>query len=367
MYCYWYMPFDSGARIVIKNEGSKDYNLDISISSVKLESADNLLRFHAKWSRGGYAEDKNRWPDYSILNTEGRGRFVGVSLHAYKSRSGVDPKSAEGGAWWGEGDEKFFVDGEKFPSWFGTGTEDYFGYAWCNPTVFNEAFHSQPYNKGGVNGIGNRMVNRFHIIDNIPFMESFDGYLEKYYGDSYIKYGITSYWYLAPEGNDKYETVSLEKRTDYFEIPYKGEPKNYNEAEALEIISCTGGTASGQDMKGFGSGWSDEQQVWWSGGKKGDKLELELPAAADGKYNVEVNMTKAVDYGMVQIYINGEKIGDQIDLYSTKVEPTRAVELGIAELKQGFGNRITIEITGKNPKATNYMFGLDYINLIPVQ
>lgn len=33
--------------------------------------------------------------------------------------------------WWGEGDEKLFVDGEKFPSTFGTGSEDYVGYAWA--------------------------------------------------------------------------------------------------------------------------------------------------------------------------------------------------------------------------------------------
>ena len=38
-------------------------------------------------------------------------------------------------AWWGEGDEKVFVDGEKFPSHFGTGTEDYYGYAWCWPVA----------------------------------------------------------------------------------------------------------------------------------------------------------------------------------------------------------------------------------------
>ena len=30
----------------------------------------------------------------------------------------------------GEGDEKVYVDGETFPSHFGTGTEDYYGYAW---------------------------------------------------------------------------------------------------------------------------------------------------------------------------------------------------------------------------------------------
>ena len=32
-------------------------------------------------------------------------------------------------AWWGEGDEKIFVDGETFPSHFGTGSEDYYGYS----------------------------------------------------------------------------------------------------------------------------------------------------------------------------------------------------------------------------------------------
>ena len=64
--------------------------------------------------------------DWTMLHTQGRGRFVGVELHVW------NPK----GGWWGEGDEKFYIDGEKFPSTFGTGSEDYFGYAWCNPTPF---------------------------------------------------------------------------------------------------------------------------------------------------------------------------------------------------------------------------------------
>lgn len=38
--------------------------------------------------------------------------------------------------WWGEGDEKFFVDGERFPSTFGTGSEDYIGYAWAAEPPF---------------------------------------------------------------------------------------------------------------------------------------------------------------------------------------------------------------------------------------
>ena len=51
----------------------------------------------------------------------------------------VEPR----GGWWGEGDEKFFVDGEKFPSTFGTGSEDYFGYAWGDCTLFQHAYHDQ--------------------------------------------------------------------------------------------------------------------------------------------------------------------------------------------------------------------------------
>ena len=85
----------------------------------------------------------------------------------------------------GEGDEKFFVDGEKFPSWFGTGCEDYFGYSWGWPTKFSKEYHAQPFTNGEMYGIGNRLNNRFHIIDSVSFQSSFEAYLEKYHKDGY--------------------------------------------------------------------------------------------------------------------------------------------------------------------------------------
>ena len=52
-------------------------------------------------------------------------------------------------AWRGEGDEKIYVDGESFPSHFGTGTEDYYGYAWCRPERFTgHPFIAQPDGSG---------------------------------------------------------------------------------------------------------------------------------------------------------------------------------------------------------------------------
>jgi D-arabinan exo alpha-(1,3)/(1,5)-arabinofuranosidase (non-reducing end) len=100
------------------------------------------------------------------------------------------------GGWWGEGDEKFFVDGEKFPSTFGTGSEDYFGYAWSNPTLFQNAYHDQTHNDG--NNKGQVSVNRWHITDNVPFHQSFEGCIEKYFPNQRpTLYAATAYWSLV--------------------------------------------------------------------------------------------------------------------------------------------------------------------------
>ena len=89
------------------------------------------MYFHAKWRT---ADMKTRpFHDWTYCDLKGKGVFVGDML------SIMSPV----GAWWGEGDEKIFVDGEKFPSWFGTGSEDYYGYAWSNPEPFQHPYHNQ--------------------------------------------------------------------------------------------------------------------------------------------------------------------------------------------------------------------------------
>ncbi len=127
--------------------------------------------------------------------------------------------------WWGEGDEKFFVDGEKFPSTFGTGSEDYIGYAWSAeppfPT-FDSAFACQPH--VAFDGNGHTSVNRFHICDNVPFTTSFEGVLEKYKGnrwggENYCLYDTISYWYQKAGQEDPYNYVPLGERVGYYSIP----------------------------------------------------------------------------------------------------------------------------------------------------
>jgi hypothetical protein len=121
------------------------------------------------------------------------------------------------GRWWGEGDEKFFIDGETFPSTFGTGSEDYFASAWGFPSQFHSAYHNVTYSAPGWKHTN---VNRWHVSDDVPFQQSFDGCIEKYYAnDRPTLYAATAYWYLKPGGTDPYEPVPAGQRTDYYKAP----------------------------------------------------------------------------------------------------------------------------------------------------
>jgi autotransporter-associated beta strand protein len=217
MYCYWYMPFASQAQIVIGNDDSVTRNVEVAITRAPLTTPiGSLARFHAKWNRGVYVTNDGRSPDYRFLTNSGQGRFVGLALHVYQTVD-VTP-----GPWWGEGDEKFLVDGERFPSWFGTGSEDYFGWGWGTPGYFTKPYHTQSLSPTGtLFAPGNRAMNRFHITDNIPFQSSLDACIEKwFYTDETItRYGAMPYWYLASGGSDPYGALPLSARTNYYLAP----------------------------------------------------------------------------------------------------------------------------------------------------
>jgi len=196
-YSYWYMPFGKRALVELTNDGDEQRAVEFTITHAPLKrSIKGLGRFNARWHRDEDLDPK-RPVDWTMLKTSGRGRYCGVMLYIWNPRGG----------WWGEGDEKFFVDGEKFPSTFGTGSEDYFGYAWCNNKLFNEAYHNQTVsvmNNGcahptPIESGGHIANNRFHIGDNIAFHKSFEGAIEKYFGNERLtRYACTSYWYQAP-------------------------------------------------------------------------------------------------------------------------------------------------------------------------
>ncbi|MES2467285.1 MAG: PVC-type heme-binding CxxCH protein [Verrucomicrobiota bacterium] len=141
------------------------------------------------------------------------------------------------------------------------------------------------------------------------------------------------------------------------------------EGEGLLATSTGGGTASAQPMENFVRGnwnWSGGAQLWWTGGKPGDRLDLTLPVPAPGTYEVQIVLTKAPDYAMLKFLLDGKPLDPVFDGFSPPgagVIHSPVLTLAKTDLPAG-DHRLTLEITGANPEATKaYMAGIDYVYL----
>ncbi|MFN6312481.1 MAG: VCBS repeat-containing protein, partial [Planctomyces sp.] len=141
------------------------------------------------------------------------------------------------------------------------------------------------------------------------------------------------------------------------------------EGEALKIVEKTGGNAVSQPMGGFAADrWSGSDHLWWTGGRPGDRLGLEVQAAAAGLYDVEIVLTKARDYGVVRLQLDQVVLDPQLDLYNTpEVITTGVLTYRGVQLAEG-AHRLSVEIVGSNPAAVkNHMVGVDYVRLVPAE
>ena len=138
------------------------------------------------------------------------------------------------------------------------------------------------------------------------------------------------------------------------------------EAEALSVLNVTGGDFEVQSMNGFGSGlWSRESQLWWRDGGVNDVLELEITVPRSGDYQIGVGMTKAIDYGQVRFFLDGESLkAKAFDGYHpTGVTHSGELLLGKRSLEAGT-HQLQLRITGANPKSVKrHMVGIDYLRL----
>jgi len=183
--CRFPMPFRERAEIQISRQtaGSVDIRGDVAFEPAAF--SDDSLLFHAGW-RPRQVVRTRPYRDWHVGTIEGRGHLVGTLLNV---------ENGAGTAWWGEGDEKLYVDGGSFPAIFGTGTEDYFGYAWSSGEVFAHPYHAQT--RAPANGFGGAFsMNRFHVLDPIPFDKSLRFDLEIWHwSDTALAIDATLYWY----------------------------------------------------------------------------------------------------------------------------------------------------------------------------
>jgi hypothetical protein len=114
--CYWEMPFRKSARIELENRDPDEFGIVYyQINYTLTDVPEDAAYFHARFRRTNPLPYKE---DYIILDgVRGKGHYIGTYMAWGVNNSG----------WWGEGEIKFFMDGDKeFPTICGTGTEDYF-------------------------------------------------------------------------------------------------------------------------------------------------------------------------------------------------------------------------------------------------
>jgi hypothetical protein len=144
-------------------------------------------------------------------------------------------------------------------------------------------------------------------------------------------------------------------------------PVGIVEAEALPVLSraFTFWLQSTADFRG--GRWSSDGHMFAFGTQEGDWIDLALPEQEPGRYRLELFLTKAADYGVVAAFLNGELVGEELDLWSSHgVVPTGAQDLGIVELR-GRGDVLRLAIVGSHPAASAPFFqlGIDGVRLEP--
>ncbi|MDR1268304.1 MAG: DUF2961 domain-containing protein, partial [Planctomycetaceae bacterium] len=358
----WRMPFKKTLEASLINYGTEDVKVTLhSFWAGKYNWDERSMYFHADWRQQRQIETiaGKGTIDWNYVKVNGKGVFMGDVLSVLNRNP----------AWWGEGDEKIYVDGESFPSHFGTGTEDYYGYAWCTPQFFESPFHFQPRAEGPAN-YGNTTNGRVRLLDTVPFTKDFRFDMEVWHwAKTKIDYSVATFWY----GFESATVTDFQSRPA--QIAEVQAPVAYKTPVFLEFPGFrieklpTSGTPQLQVMGHFTNGkWDNNDQLWWTGAKPGDKLELLLDAEKDGNYKLVAELTKARDYGIVQFYFNNVKIGQPVDLYNPEVIPIGALELpAVIELKAG-RYPVTVEIVGKNDAADpKYMVGIDRLRLVLVE
>ncbi len=194
----WVMPYRKEGKISIINLGNEPVDVDLTASVGDWQWDEDSMYFHAGW-RGQYPVPTRPFSDWNYVTVKGRGVYVGDTLTV------MNPVER----WWGEGDEKIFVDGEDFPSIFGTGTEDYYAYSWGGRSTdfYEHPFHAQTfshkYNKPNrkpkideKNTQGYSTETRTRSLDTMPFGNSLQLDMEVWsWTDCDMGYAVGVYWY----------------------------------------------------------------------------------------------------------------------------------------------------------------------------
>jgi hypothetical protein len=353
---FWPMPFQRSVRIEVVNQ-SKDKNINLLYYNIDWIKKDKL----AKETPYFYARYRQEYPtitgkDYLILETEGKGHYVGTVL-ASRTRSP---------GWFGEGDEKIYIDGEEEPSIWGTGTEDYFLSAWGLKSNVNTPYFGTVYfDQWGIVG-GHTSAFRWHLADPIVFEKK-------------IKVTIEHYGWISPDENKERRAHSWnEREDDYSTIAYwyqTGIPSFFHKTPPAEerILPNLDQIFMAREMiagKTYHNGVVEVQknldfymdgQLTFTPGNDQASVNIPFTVAEKKPTRLLLAVTKAPDYGIWQAYLNGIKIGIPMNLYDKN---THEWEHHLLDFWPDPGNyTIELRLVGKDQFSAGKKLGIESVRL----
>jgi hypothetical protein len=300
----WAMPFAQSILVRLENRGSEPVELTGSVLALDEPwDEESSMYFRARWRVDHeMVPDPAAVQDVPFLLAQGEGVYVGTTSILLNPT----PVPTPGGGWWGEGDEKVFVDEGARPALFGTGSEDYYNYSWSSPDIFSFPYCGQPRNDGP----GNRgfVANyRWHILDPLPFQEEIRFYMEAYPhertpGFSYARVG---YHYARPGMTDDHlPLTTLDIRDPRPGSPWmpaaRGGARNsvFYQAEAV-------GGVPGLVME-LGDFYAGGSVAVWAPSRDGDTWRLTLPVLEQGDYRIHLVARLDPDGPAVRLLWDGE-------------------------------------------------------------
>lgn len=206
----WVMPYQKNCRITIINKADFDVTVNMVATISEFKWDNRTMYFHTSYKyeqnvkdvKSDYAIDKiakldSAGPiDWNFVTIKGKGVYLGNTFSVFNHMS----------AWYGEGDEKAYVDNESFPSEFGTGLEDYYNTSWAPVVLYQTPFANAP-RADNTNSFGHNTFTRTLDLDRIPFTNAFAFYMGMLsWTGGAIDCAATSYWYGFKEATDNKNT-----------------------------------------------------------------------------------------------------------------------------------------------------------------
>lgn len=186
----WLMPYARSGQITLLNGGNIEVNAILSLAVAPLKWDERMLYFHTSWRQEEKVPINNNYDssdnlDWNFATLLGKGVYKGDVLTLFNH----SPK------WYGEGDEKIWVDNDTFPSHFGTGTEDYYNSSWAPVYPFHTPFGGAPRADLHSSHAYNTFF-RTRNLDGIPFEKQLKFDLEMLsWEKGVVDYATTVYWY----------------------------------------------------------------------------------------------------------------------------------------------------------------------------